>query len=174
MTDIKQYQAIRHEIQTGDLLVWSTDDNSFLSSLFTRFVRLLTISEYSHTAIALVDQGRVYAVEATMPKIKLTPLSECKGFYHIPMGITTTPEQHNVLKQYIETTYLGCSYSLLDCIRGYLGRTDTRNDRWQCAELCNDFYKFMGIDLGDNYTPSRLVNAVIKQRGASICYIEQG
>lgn len=174
MTDIMPYKEIRQEIQTGDLLVWSTDDNSFLSSLLTRLVRVLTTSEYSHVAIALVDKGRVYAVEATIPKIKLTPLSQCKDFYHIPMGITTSPEQHSVLKQYIETIYLNCPYSILDCIRGYLGKTDIRNDRWQCAELCNDFYRFMGIELGDAYTPSKLVTTVIRQRGATIRYIEHG
>ena len=168
------YPKVRHTLRTGDLLVWNSDDTTFLSSLLTRLVRVLTLSEYSHTAIALVHEGRVYAVEATIPKIRLTPLSTYRDFYCIPMGITEDPVQQAVMLQHIKTTYLDCRYSLFDCIRGYFGKTDTRNDRWQCAELCNHFYKFMGIDLGNAYTPSRLIRAVIKQRGATILHIEQG
>lgn len=168
------YKEVRSEIQSGDLLLWSTDDTTFLSSIFTRIVRLLTVSDYSHTAIAWVLEGRAYAVDATIPKIKLTLLSECEDFYHIPIKLNLTPLTHTQLTNYIKETYLGKSYSILDGIRGYLGYTNESNDRWQCAELCHNFYEQVGIDLGNAYTPSKLIRAIIRQRDTLIRYIRHG
>lgn len=168
------YYAIRHEIKTGDLLVWSTDDSSILSAIFTRLVRLFTLSDYSHTAIAWVENKRVYAIDATIPRIKMSLLSECKDFYHIPMGITMTQEQQLELKTFIEDTYLDRRYGIMDCIRGYLGKTDMSNDSWQCAELCNHFYARVGIELGDAFTPTRLIRTIIRKFSAVIHYVEHG
>lgn len=168
------YEAVRHQFKPGDLLVWSTDDTTWLSSIFTRVVRFLTLSDYSHTAIVWIEDNRVYAIDATIPKIKLTPLSECKDFYHIPMELHLTPSDLILLKEYIYTTYLGKAYGILDAIRGYLGYINESNDQWQCAELCHNFYKKNGIDLQDAYTPSKLIKAIFKLKSTTIRFIKHG
>jgi hypothetical protein len=144
------YPTIRSNIQSGDLLAWSSDNTTLSSRILTRVVRVLTASEYSHVGIALCEGGRVYVLEATIPCITLRPLSECEAFYHIPMRITWSDHLDWYLKHYI-----GKHYSLLDC-----------------AELCNNFYAQVPIELGDAYTPSHVVRSALANRYTSIMYIK--
>lgn len=160
------YTDMRNNIQSGDLLAWSTDNASLSSKILTTLVRFFTLSEFSHVGIAYREDGRLYVLEATIPKIQLRLLSERKGFYYVPMRVAWESSYEPFLKHYI-----GKKYSILDCIRGYLGKTDISDDRWQCAELCNDFYKHIGIDLQDNYTPAKLVKAAMSRVRSSILYI---
>jgi len=166
-TRVSKYADMRPMIASGDLLAWSTDSTTIWSRLLTHLVRIFTSSEYSHVGIALRLEDRVYVLEATIPRIELRLLSECTGFYHIPMHVTWTSELEIYLKHYI-----GKSYSLLDCVRGYLGYTDVSDDRWQCAELCNDFYHQVPIDLGDAYTPSHVVREALSIQHTSMMFIK--
>ena len=160
------YADQRDNIKSGDLLAWSSDNTSLSSRLLTFIVRFFTLSEFSHVGIAYREDGRLYVLEATIPKIQLRFLSERKGFYHVPMDVPWESSYELLLKHYI-----GKPYSILDCIRGYLGKTDVSDDRWQCAELCNDFYRHIGIDLQDNYTPAKVVKAAIATLHTDIRYI---
>lgn len=162
------YSDMRIFLHTGDLLAWSTDRTTFWSRMLTTFVRFFTLSEFAHVGIAYRDDnGRVYVLEATIPTIQMRLLSEVKGFYHVPMQIQWNDDLDVYLKH-----YTGKPYSLMDCIRGYLGHTDPSDDKWQCAELCNDFYKHAGIDLGDNYTPSKVVMEAISVKHTGITFIK--
>lgn len=161
------YEDMRPSIQSGDLLAWSSDGATLMSRILTFVVRIFTLSEYSHVGIALREGDRVYVLEATIPRIQLRLLSERKGFYHVPMHVLWSQKLEDYLKHYI-----GKPYGILDCIRGYLGHTDPSDDRWQCAELCNDFYRQAEIDLGENYTPSKVVREAISRRRTSIIFIK--
>jgi hypothetical protein len=152
-------------IHSGDLLAWSNANGTRLSRLIKSIIRLLTMSEYSHVGIAFCMDNEVYVLEALEPSIKLTLLRTVPGFYHIPMNIEWQPEYSRILADYI------CkSYSILDAIRGFFGKTDTSNDRWQCAELANDFYRRIGLDFGDAYTPGLLIKAILMQTDTTINY----
>lgn len=158
---------MRPRIQSGDLLAWGSDNNSVKTHVTTTGIRLLTVSEYSHVGIAVREPEGAMVVEATIPLIHQRKLTERTGFYHIPMGLSWNADLDRYLKHYI-----GKHYGLLDCFRGYLGHVDPSDDRWQCAELCNDFYRYAKIDLGAAYTPSTLVNEAVSNRQSSILYIK--
>lgn len=166
-TEEINYADMRENIQCGDLLAWSTDKSSLSSRILTTIVRFFTLSEFSHVGIAYREEGRVYVLEATIPVIQMRLLSEVKGFYHIPMRIQWDLQLQEYLKHFI-----GKPYSIIDCIRGYLGKTDVSDDSWQCAEVCNEFFKHAGIDLGNNYTPSKVVRAALSNRHSNLLYVE--
>ena len=67
---------------------------------------------------------------------------------------------------------VGEEYSVLDAIRGYFGKPSDDN-KWQCVELADAFYRNYGIDVGDVYTPSTLVEAILSQRDTSITRIDK-
>lgn len=147
----------RATIQSGDLLIWSRDKRSTISNIYLNLIRFFTRSEFAHVAIAWRLEGRLYIVEATMPVVRLTPVWDDDSFYHVPMGVTWTKEGEDFLLDKI-----GMMYSLVDAIRGYLGLTITKDTHWQCAELCNYFYRLLGLDLHDAFTPSSLVEMVVE------------
>jgi len=165
-TQLVEYVDMREDIESGDLLAWSTDNTSWSSSLLTMIVRFFTLSEFSHVGIAYREDGRVYVLEATIPQIQLRPLSEVKGFYHIPMRIQWDLQLQDYLKHFV-----GKPYSIIDCIRGYLGKTDVSDDRWQCAEVCNDFFRHANIELGDAYTPSKVVRESLSVRRSTLIFV---
>jgi hypothetical protein len=58
---------------------------------------------------------------------------------------------------------IGDSYSVKDAIKGYFGILKADDDRWQCAELANVFYRHIGLDFGNAYTPAKLVQSVLDE-----------
>lgn len=52
---------------------------------------------------------------------------------------------------------IGKPYSVMDALRAYLGIALSNDDKWQCAELVQDFYKNCGIDLAGKPTPTRMI-----------------
>lgn len=150
----------RTEINSGDLLVWSKDTRGRgKSSFFLNLVRLMTRSEYAHTAIAWRIDGRLFAVDATIPYVRLMPITNKDEFYHIPMNVAWDKNCEKFLLDKI-----GLSYSFLDGLRAFLGKTVQENDDWQCAELCTYFYREVGIELGEAYTPSKVVKSAMSVR----------
>lgn len=161
----KQYATHRGMLQSGDLLAWS--GNYTGPTLIRNIIRFFSMSEYSHVGICIRLEDRVYVVEATINSIRLVPLSEKDEFYHIPMNIEWKPGYNEMV-----TKYVGLTYSWMDAIRAYLGIDVKNDDKWQCAELANDFYKKLGLDFGKNLTPSRLVKQVLRQTNAPIYLVE--
>lgn len=157
MYTITEYKNHRDEIRSGDLLIWSKDKSSSLSNFYLSIIRFFTTSEYGHVGIALRIFGRLFVVEATSPYIRLVPVSLKDEFYHIPLKIKWSIDYIDLLFE-----YLGCKYSIFDAVRGYLGVVLKKDNRWQCVELAIDFYKKIGIDFGNDYTPTGFVKNVLE------------
>jgi len=168
INDVKEYKVVRDDIKSGDLLAWSkSPTDKVISNIFLSIVKFFTKSNYGHVGIAWRMGGRLLVVEAVIPFIHVYPVSKRESFYWIPTNIPWTP---SYIKHLLK--YLGTSYSIIDCIRAYLGDTDPSNNRWQCAELCNDYYKNIGINLGKADTPVEIVEAMLKKNGNEIYLIK--
>ena len=163
---LADFQDLRNNIQSGDLLIWSSKEKT-IGNLILILIRLFTLSEYSHVGIAWRVGEHLFVIEASMPEVRIVPLYKRRNFYHLPMNLTWSSEHSNRLLNYV-----GCRYSIVEAVRGYLGQTNPRDDRWQCAELAVDFYKHAGIDFGLAFTPAKLVEAVILQRSPKISFIK--
>lgn len=157
----------RTKIKSGDLLAWSTDKKSLLSKVFLELIRILTSSEYAHVAIAWWIDGRLFIVEATTPNVRLIPIADTDEFYHIPAEIEWSEKAENYLLDKI-----GLPYSFIDGVLAYLGKTLPESTHYQCAELANDFYRQMGLELGPtNNTPAKVVNALSIAKETYVEYI---
>lgn len=146
-------------VQSGDMLIWSRDERSFVSNYFLNFIRLMTRSEYAHIAPAWRMNERLFVVEPTIPIVRITHVKPGQTLYHIPVA------QHINFNKDSEEWLLdkdGKTYSLLDCVNGYFGWTINSDDRWQCAEMYREFLKFHGIDLGNVNTPARVVRKLLE------------
>lgn len=163
----------RYKIQSGDLLAWDGETGGLWDQIATKFVRFFTMSEYGHVGIAYVVANTVFALEATIPKILLRPIvkqHETYDVYVVPMNITWSDEMLKMMLNYVD-----CDYSFMDCIRAYLGITTSKDDNWQCAELVDDFYKRIGIELNpDKMTPSGIVKAALKRSGEGLLTYNTG
>ena len=161
-----KYSEYKKNIKSGDLLVWNKGEESFKSKLVLFIIRLFTLSEYSHVGIAWKVSDRLFIIEATIPRVRIVPLSNQDGFYHIPMKIKWKKAYTDYL-----LSRVGERYSLREAILGYLGKTTPDDRHWQCAELANTFYKNVGTDFGDANTPSKLVKAILEQTEAELHYV---
>ena len=150
--EVSHYDEARGRIQDGDLLIWTKDQNSTKSNLFLKLVRLFTQSEFAHVGVAYWIGHRLYVIEATIPEIRIYPLSKKEEFYHLPMDIDFGEAQEDWLMARI-----GKSYSFMDCVRAYFGYVHSDNDKYQCAELCAEFYRDAGVELGQALTPNQVV-----------------
>jgi hypothetical protein len=169
MANDNLYENYRSKIKSGDLLVWGTPPSSSIYSKLTHtFIRLFTLSEYSHVGIAWVVGERLFVIEATFPRVQIFPLSKYDEFYHIPIDFEWREEYLVYLLELV-----GCKYSLSDCVRGYLGEPTEDQSRWQCAELAHYFYTKTNIlKLGNCFTPSTLVREILSSdKATTIKYI---
>lgn len=153
----------RNEIKSGDMLIWSNDKFSSKSNFYLNGIRTFTRSEYAHTAVAWRLEGRLMIVEATQPVVRLSPVRDHDEFFHIPMGVIWTPESEDYL-----VSVIGCPYSFMDALRAYIGRTVNKDNHYQCAELCKEFYQLHGIDLGSELTPAAIVRKALEVTGESL------
>lgn len=162
-----KYSTHRRSIVSGDLLIWSAVNSSFIGKIYSWIIQVFTRSEYTHTAIALVEDGRVFFIHATIPKVVIEPLSDHLPFYHIPMNIEWKDGYTAVLKSKV-----GHKYSILEAILGYFNRP--RNDkRWQCAELVNWFYSQILLSNTFGYTPKSNVIEALRVSKNGMYYIDQ-
>lgn len=149
------YDETRLNIQSGDLLAWSTRGCKSMRDLQLNIVRAFTRSEYDHVAIAWVVGGRVFVIEATPPLVRIYPLAKLTPFYHVPMDIAWKPEYDEYL-----LAKVGEKYSVWQAIVSYF--TKPRVDReWQCAELVVDFWDNIGLCLECDITPSGVVEVAL-------------
>ncbi len=157
------YVQHRSQIRSGDLLVWSKNGHSKLSNFILFIIKLFTQSTYAHVGIAWKIGKRLFVIEATIPQVRIIPVSEKDEFYHIPLNIEWKKDYDVFLLDKI-----GLDYSIFDAINAFLGKRLEKDDRWQCAELANEFYRSIGIEFGEAYTPGDLVEAVLETRETSI------
>lgn len=161
------YKAVREKLRTGDLIVFSNKKFSGISGLITFIVRFFTISEYNHICILWKVGGRYFVVEAQLPEVKITPLSKMGSFFYMPM-VLDVQEPH--LDKLLEK--VGEDYGELEALKAYFKKSDMSNNEWICVELVKFFYEQFGIELGDCFTPSDIVNAIMTKYGKQLIYVE--
>lgn len=166
MTDSCSIENKRSRVKSGDLLAWSSDQSDKGFNFFLPLVRFMTASEFGHVGIAHVVGDEVHVFEATHPALRRRLIPKGESFYCCSMNVDWT-EEHT--KWFWDK--LGCEYSYSDAIRAYLGLTVKDDDRWQCAELAQEFYKFCGISLNGRPTPTEIVDRALLFRCASLIKI---
>ncbi len=167
-----KYSDYRNKIQKGDVLAWSHKGLHSWYDFKVQVVRAVTRSEYSHVGFAWPIAGRVFILEAVMPKIRIYPLSKELPFYHVPLGGDWWTDE-------IEETALGLigdCYSQTDAIKAFLGMSSVgANNVWQCAEYVAYLLIKGGLILNSdlNYPdPSNVVEA-LQQTGRPIYLIQK-
>lgn len=151
-----EYEKIRSVIKSGDILAWSHRKWSSWYDLQIQAVRFFTQSEYCHVGTAWVVGGRVFVIEAVTPKVRIYPLSKLLPFYLIPLNDTWAMQAEE-----FALAQVGCDYSKWKAIKSFFGKPDY-DSLWQCAELTVEIAKLNGIDLGEHYTPSAVVQAALE------------
>lgn len=146
------------QIQTGDLLAWGYIDAKGFGRYVRGFVQMMTLSTYSHVGIAYVKDDILHVIEAVEPCISINRIDLEDTFYVVPMNISNTTNLEDIANDYV-----GKKYSLLDCVRGYLGVSTDDNNRWQCAELSTEIYRRLGHDIKPRrLTPQEVVQAALR------------
>ena len=99
-------------------------------------------------------------------KVQMEQAMDKATFYRIPIGIPVSDQQ---MSSFFDSK-LGLKYSFLDAFYAYIGKTLKDEDRWQCVELANYFYRSIGIDVGPVYVPNRFVRALMGKTGQPLVY----
>lgn len=159
------YEDYRHEIQSGDLVVWATESIGSFRDFQLALVQIATRSLYDHVGIAWRAGGRLLVVEATPPEIRIFPLSKLTPFYHLKMDIEWRDEYESYLVKHV-----GSKYSILEAIISFITKPP-QNNKWQCAEFVNDFYKMLNIQFTDSYTPHQIVKEMMRISGHGIVHV---
>lgn len=146
-----KYKTARKKIESGDLLVWS--GNAF----FSKIIKLLTRSDYTHVGIAYKIGGRLFVVESIEGSgVRIYPVSRATPFY----WIDTRAEFSNTVEK-ILLKHVGEEYSWFGCLKGWLGIAAKKDQRWQCAEFSNYILRLLHIIDGQNETPAKLVETLL-------------
>ena len=154
------YATIRPLIKSGDLLAWSHRGWRTWYDIKVQLVRFFTQSEYSHVAVAWVVAGRVFALEAVQPMVRIYPLSRLGDFYLLPLNLAWTPAAEE-----FALANVGTPYSQREAIRAFFGPVK-RDKLTQCAEYVCEVLSAAGVDLGPVATPTAVVRAAQMQGAA--------
>lgn len=141
-------------VKSGDILVWN--DSFKGQSRFGALIRIFTASDFTHVGIALRGEDGLYCAEANIPKIQVVKVSPNNRLFYIP-----TPIHHDEVGQKFLDDTKGMKYSYIDAVRALFGIVNREDERYQCAEYVVDYFREYGVDLGNVYTPSRVVKAAM-------------
>lgn len=160
------YNDARPLIQSGDVLAFSHEGWTSKSDLESQAVRFFTRSEFSHVALAWVVAGRVFALEAVVPMVRIYPLSKLGDFYWLPM-------RHPLIEQAEEyaLSRIGEQYSKWEAIRGFFNRNKD-DASWQCAEYVLAVLRSAGVDLACHATPTAVVRSAMG-RGNPLIFVQE-
>lgn len=154
---MRNYIEARAGIRSGDLLAWTHRGWKSFNDLQIQLVRAVTRSEYSHVAIAYEMDGRLFAIEAVVPMVRIFPLSLLGDFYHIPIQANWSSDAAE-----FALSHVGESYSKWQAVTS-LFRTLKNDKLWECAELAIAIASRSGVDLGNRSTPTAVVQAAMSQ-----------
>ena len=162
------YSTIRHEIKSGDLLVWKTSQIEDFFDLFLFLYQKIFGAKWTHLGIAAPMDGRVFMVEAAPPASRLFPVSRTRSFYLIKAGVDFKKSHMDLL-----LSMLGRKYSLWDLIRTKLKLKRSDKEDY-CSDLASEFYNAIGYihDEDAGMTPDRLVKAIIKASGQQPIFVK--
>lgn len=165
------YADARPLIRSGDVLGFTHKKVESFYDLKVRFVRLVTMSKYSHVATAYVDHGRVWVLEAVQPAPRKVPLSNL-----LPCDWVTMDAPWRIETEDRAIALLGKNgerYSELDAVRAYFKNVVPGADQnWSCGEWVWWLAYLDGMDLGHDLTPSGIMDAALRRRGAVLRSIE--
>ena len=138
------------DIKSGDLIAWTSN-----KGFYNKLIRLVTLSEYTHVGIAVIENGKLYVVEATRPVVRKVELVGRAPFHHIPMGVVVDTVLSKVLDDFI-----GKEYSIVQAALSVFN-IYINDDKWYCTEQCYEFYKRAGIEFDKRLTPTKFVRQAI-------------
>ena len=129
------------------------------TSFLAKIVRLVTLSNFSHVGVVIVEDDGVFVVEADRPVVKKTPIEELYPLYHIPMGMEEVSDD---LKHSLES-HIGSRYSIFQAALSFFN-IYIDDDRWYCTEIAYEFYTKAGFDVKEKLTPTKFIKEVLKIR----------
>lgn len=155
------------DIKSGDLLAWSKYPYNGFSDFLIKSIAFMTNSPFGHVGIAwslqdILDK-ELLVVEASIPKVQISRVTKDGYLYCVPADI----EFNENLKTFL-LTRVGLSYSVWDAVRAFFGKPAKKDDHYQCAELCREFYEEAGIILPEEYKPGEVVKNLAENRKQAV------
>ena len=146
-----KYSEIRDSLESGDILAWTHRWKWTWYDFKCYMVRVFTVSEYSHVGLCVVQDGRVWVLEAVTPTVRLIPLRDETPCY-VLKGRGLTEEQRLRGMALVGRA----KYSQWEAIKAYFGKNDIHNDKWECAEFVDHI-----LDLDIEATPAAMVSVLL-------------
>lgn len=159
------YRDARLKIRSGDLLAFRRNCWTTWHGVKVNLARILTRASYSHVAIAWCMSGRVFALEAVKPHLRIYPLSHLGDFFLLPMEA-----RWQLATEHYALAGIGQRYSELLALKAFFGPLPDGNLQ-QCAAYVREVMKRDGIDLGARSTPDAVVLAALSG-GAELLFID--
>ena len=145
--DLSKYEAVKCQMQTGDLLLWETE------TLIGKTIQLFTKSHFSHASLVLRmseyegENQRRFTTEAVRDGVGINLLSRRleyeKGFvWWYPLK-DVSQERRNEIGR-IALDYLGRPYDFKGVIRWVFKEVSVDGEALFCSELCYMAYGYTG------------------------------
>lgn len=159
------YRDARPLIKSGDLIAFRRSYWRSWHGIKVNLARWLTASHYSHVAIAWCVSGRVFALEAVKPVLRIHPLSDLGDFFLLPMDA-----QWRRATEHYALAGIGTRYSEILALKAFFGPLPDGNIE-QCAAYVREILKREGINLGARSTPDAVVMAA-EATGAELMFVD--
>lgn len=148
MNDLSKYNEVKHLIQTGDLLMWSSD------GIVGKAIRWRTLSEFSHASLAIRlaeyegAEGRRFTTEALADGVVLNILSARLANYDGRVWWYPLDEEKcRVKRSHVgecALSLIGTPYDYQSILRLCLKRVSTEINKLFCSEYCAVCYGLGG------------------------------
>lgn len=164
------YEIARSKIHSGDLLAWSGKPGWSWYEIQHHAIRILTESEYVHTAVAWRLAGRVFVLEASKDGVRIYPLSR-----RLPCYWTKTHAMWSTEVEEFALSHFGDPFSKLhawQALLGILKRDETIGHPWECAEFAIEVLEKAGVYLNCRATPSLVIRSALAL-GGTLTMIEE-
>lgn len=163
-----KYLEARDQIKSGDIIALSRGGWGNFHDILVNCVRIFTKSTYSHVGIAWVIGGRVFIVDAVVPKIRIFPLSKEVPFYWLP-----TPFKWNDTVEEKLLERVGEPYSRIEAIRAFISKNTNGERVWECAKLVNRTMMVFDPGFDDiNDTPACTVEYLQSKHNCPLIYVD--
>jgi hypothetical protein len=148
--DKLDYADIRNTIRDGDIVLFQG------TSIFSRLIRWVTKSTFSHSGLAVWWGDRLMVLEATEPEVRVMPMSILIGHYPrvdlfspvrtLDRRAVVIAAQQALGKKYAVWTVIRYVRRILFKMRGG-GDPRRPPDKFVCSQLISYAYRAGGIDL---------------------------
>lgn len=161
-----EYEQIRNQIKTGDMLLWRDHKGGGLRSIIERWIiRHGTASPYTHVGIAWVDHGRVWVMDITTKGCAPRLLSKCGDFDWSSAPIELSEQA----LLFAFSCFGEWQYSRWQAVMGALKRLTIGVDSYgQCAEYAISVWKIDGISPTDRATPGHCADGALSVWSSSL------